>query len=62
MAHVIEFPVKKRAVKISLISQKKKSNRKRPASCAQLLFFTGVRYERRHNLPTQRLEPPVGSV
>lgn len=59
MGQLIKFPVK------PLHDENKEFPKRQSCEApydkqAKLLFFTGIRYERRGSLPSERLQPPIG--
>ena len=54
MGEVVQFRGK--------LTERRGSDDIRPAGTAELLFFTGVRYERQMSLPSQRIRRPVPRV
>lgn len=59
MGQVIQFPAKEGEMPANRV--KKMGPVKRPdgRKTAELLFFTGVRYERQLSLPSQRIRRPI---
>lgn len=62
MGQLIEFVPRKAALdeaELSSMSEKRRSGNQNKSGMGQLLFFTGVRYERSAMLPSERLKLPI---
>jgi len=62
MGQVIQFPARENEVPASRVKQPGPVKRSDGRKTAELLFFTGVRYERQMSLPSQRIRQPLPRV
>ena len=62
MGQVIQFPAREAEAVASHVKKAAAVNRPDGRKTAELLFFTGVRYERQMSLPSQRIRRPVPRV
>ena len=62
MGQVIQFPARESGAVASHADKAQPVKRPDGQKTAELLFFTGVRYERQMSLPSQRMRQPVPRV
>lgn len=62
MGQVIQFPARESVPPANRVKPQGPVKRPDGRKTAELLFFTGVRYERQMSLPSQRIRQPLPRV